>query len=241
MRQARLSVPVLLDRLEAFYGPQEPRFPTEPYEFLVWWYCGYPASDAACGKGWEKLTREIGIQPAQLLSTAPARLASALKAGGMVPELRAQRLKELAMRVQDEFGGDLRAALTGPLAGVRKILKTFHSISGPGADRILLFAGISPVAAVPSNCPHVLVRVLQGSESENYSANYGDAQRAIAAEVQENLDARTRAYLLLKQHGQELCKRKPKCEKCPVSANCAYFGESVKPKQPAGKRKPASA
>jgi len=236
----RWSVPVLLDRLEAFYGPQEPHFPTEPYEFLVWWYCGYPASDAACSKGWDKLTSEIGIEPAQLLHATPAKLASALKAGGMVPELRAQRLKELAMRVQDEFGGDLRAALAGPLAGVRKILKTFHSISGPGADRIMLFAGITPAAAVPSNCPHVLVRIFQGRESENYSVNYGDAQRAIAAEVPEKFDARTRAYLLLKQHGQQLCKSKPKCEKCPVSANCVYFGEVMKPTRPAGKRKPSA-
>ena len=34
-------------------------------------------------------------------------------------------------------------------------------------------------AAVPSNCPHVLVRILRGPERENYSATYHDAQKAI--------------------------------------------------------------
>jgi endonuclease III len=30
--------------------------------------------------------------------------------------------------------------------------------------------------------------------------------------------------LLLKRHGQELCKRtKPKCENCPVNSSCAFF------------------
>jgi len=38
-------------------------------------------------------------------------------------------------------------------------LKTFPGIGNPGADRILLFARIEPLAAVPSACPHVLVRV----------------------------------------------------------------------------------
>ena len=214
----------LLDRLEAFYGPQEPDFPVDPYEFLVWWYCGYPASDAACSKGWANLTREVGIEPEKLLRAKPAKLSAALRAGGMVPELRAERLKELAMRVQDEFGGDLRAALVGPIPQARKKLKAFHSIGDPGADRILLFAGISPIAAVPSNCVHALDRILHRDETKNYSAAYREAQRALAAELPEKFDVRTRAYLLLKKHGQETCKRtRPKCDQCPVRLQCAFF------------------
>jgi endonuclease III len=225
--QLPISVLDVLDRLEKFYGPQEPSFPVEPYAFLIWWHCGYPASDAACEKGWENLKQQVGIEPPQLLAASPMKIAAALKAGGMVPELRAQRLKEIAMRVKDEFGGDLRSALTGPLAKVRKTVKSFPGIADPGADRILLFAGIAPLAAVPSNCTHVLVRILQGPEGENYSVGYREAQRAIAAEVPEKFDARMRAYLLLKIHGQQTCKRtNPKCKECPVRSKCVFFGES---------------
>lgn len=213
----------VLSRLESFYGPQEPSWPTDPYLFLVWWYCGYPASDAACAKGWEALSREIGTEPRQLLAASPATLARALKRGGMVPELRALRLKEIAARIKDEFAGDLRAALVGPIAQARTTLKKFPSIGDPGADRMLLFAGIAPLAAVPSNCPHVLVRIQRGQERENYGVTYREAQQAIAAEVPEKFDARTRTYLLLKRHGQEICKRKPKCAQCPVSSSCAFF------------------
>lgn len=213
----------LLDKLEKFYGPQEAWWPVDPYEFIVWWHCGYPASDAACGKGWEKLKSEVGIEPKDLLEAPPKKLAAALKPGGMVPELRALRLKEIARLVKDEFGGDLRAVLAGPLAAARKMLKRFSNIADPGADRILLFAKIAPIAAVPSNGPHVLVRVLFGQERENYGVTYREAQQAIRAEVAETFEARMRAYLLLKRHGQEICKRKPKCEKCPVSGDCAFF------------------
>jgi endonuclease III len=141
----------------------------------------------------------------------------------MVPELRAMRLKELAARVQDEFGNDLRAALTGSMDRARKILKSFHSIADPGADRILLFAELAPVAAVPSNCPYVLVRIQRGRERENYGVTYREAMEGVEAEVPAKFDALTRAYLLLKRHGQEVCKRtKPKCTECPVQASCAY-------------------
>ena len=227
MKQHATPVAKLLDALEAFYGPQSPSWPTDPYQFLVWWHCGYPASDAACAKGWAALTKSVGITPQDLLAATPERLAKALKAGGMVPELRALRLKEIAMRVEnqfDQFGGDLRSALLGPLDKARKELKKFPSIGDPGADRILLFAHIAPIPAVPSSCPHVLVQILFGRERENYGVTYREAQEAIDSQTPATFDARTRAYLLLKQHGQVLCKRtNPKCDQCPVNATCAFF------------------
>lgn len=220
---SQLTLNEILNRLERFYGPQEPSFPVDPYEFLVWWYCGYPASDAACSKGWNSLTRDVGIDPNQLLRTKPAKLAAAIKSGGMVPELRAQRMHELAFRVENEFGGDLRAALVGPVPKARKLLKSFHGIADPGADRILLFAGLSPVAAVPSNRTGVLLRILNGTEGKNYSATYREEQRFIASELAETFDARARAYLLMKHHGQQLCKpTNPKCTECPLRPHCAY-------------------
>lgn len=214
----------LLDRLEAFYGCPAPTWPADPYLFMVWWHCGYPASDASCAKGWDSLRRRIGVEPDRLLSANPTKLAVALKPGGMMPELRAERLKEIAERVQKEFGGDLRAGLNGlTIPQARAALKKFPGIADPGVDRILLFGGISPVAAVPSNCPQVFLRIQAGREGENYAATYKEAQRMIAADVPAKLDARIRAYLLLKNHGQQLCKRtNPKCSECPVAAVCAF-------------------
>ncbi len=224
MTKPALPIAQLLDDLESFYGPQEPGWPTDPYLFLVWWHCGYPASDTACAKGWASLTKSVGVTPEALLAASPETLATALKPGGMVPELRATRLKEIAMRVKHEFDGNLQNALHGPLDKVRKQLRKFPNIGDPGVDRILLFAHIAPLAAIPSNCPHVLVRLLLGQERENYGVTYGEAQEAVESQLATAFDPRTRAYLLLKHHGQVTCKRiNPKCEQCPVSAKCAFF------------------
>ena len=219
-----LSVGVVLDRLEAFHGPQEPCWPVDPYAFLIWWHCGYPASDATCTRGWTALNREVGIEPLQILKATQAKLAHALKAGGMVPELRALRLQQIAERVVNEFEGDLKNGFVGRIEEVRKKLKKFPGIAEPGADRILLFGKVAPIAAVPSNCPHVLVRIQLGLERENYGVTYSEAQSLIEAEIADQFHPRMRAYLLLKEHGQKICKRtKPKCEECPVSLHCAYF------------------
>jgi len=219
----------LLDSLQSYYGAVEPRAPTDPYEFLVWWHCGYPASEERCAKGWASLTEQIGIAPTQLKLASTAKLAKALKAGGMVPDLRAARLKEIAERVQTEFAGDLLSALSRlPAAQVRKVLKTFPGIGNPGADRILLFSRLSPLAAVPSACPHVLVRVFQGPEGDKYGAIYAAAQGMLDA-LPAKFDARIRAYLLIDRHGHMLCKRsKPLCEGCPLQSRCAFANRSKK-------------
>jgi endonuclease III len=217
-----LPLPELLDRLEAFHGSQAPCWPVDPYEFLVWWHCGYPASDERCARGWQALTSQVGIQPTKLLGASQAKLTTALKAGGMVPEIRALRLQQIAQRVVQEFDGNLNTLFTGRIAAVRAALKKFPGISGPGVDRILLFARAVPVAAVPSNCPHVAVRMILGLEREDYAVTYREGQGLIEDSVPEQFHARQRAYLLLKAHGQNICKRKPQCDQCPVNAACAY-------------------
>jgi len=179
----KLTVPELLDRLEANFGPQEPCWPLDPYLFLVWWHCGYPASDATCQRGWNALKSKIGIAPQDLLRASQAKLAAALKAGGMVPEERAARLQEIAGRVVNEFGGNLRESLAGPMRDVRRLLKSFPGIADPGADRILLFGNCAPVAAIPSNCPHVLARI-QGRPEQDYGRptgkhNQGSKRRSL--------------------------------------------------------------
>lgn len=221
-----MSLQALFHQLEVFYGKQEINWPTDPYQFLIWWHCGYPASDVTCGKGWRSLEREIGVGAQEILASTDEELTRALKPGGMVPEIRAMRLKEIADRTEEEFDGNLAAALAGPIARTREILKSFPSIGDPGADRILLFGGIAPVTAIPSNCPHVIVRIQRGAEPENYAATYREAQEAIEKQVKANYDARRRAFLLLKRHGQETCKRtNPKCVGCPVNDQCAYFAK----------------
>jgi endonuclease III len=66
---------------------------------------------------------EIGISPEKLLKAPTATLARALKSGGMVPELRAGRLQQIAQGVQEQFDGDLHTALSRlPLSQVRTLL-----------------------------------------------------------------------------------------------------------------------
>lgn len=214
----------ILDRLEASYGRLRAPWPSDPYEMILWTNCGYPASEAKCTRGFAALKQEIGLKPEQILKAPRAKLARVLHNSTMIPQLGAERLKQIARMVRKDYGGDLRAAILGPLPAARKILKKFPVIGDPGADKILLFAGTAPLLAVPSNCLEVPLRLGFGEEDRNYAKSYRSIQQALAADLPETFVARQRAYLLLRRHGQEICKRsKPLCDRCPVTEDCAYF------------------
>ena len=219
-----MRIASILDRLEKHYGKLKPVAPTDAYEMVIYANCGYPANDVTCTKGYEALKKKVGIEPDRILAASDKQLTEILRLGGIVPELRAQRLKEIAARVKGKYAGNLMIAIKKPLPEARKVLKQFPTIGDPGAEKILLFTRTAAVAAVPSNCVHVPLRLGIGTAYKTYAKDYKSAQAALTAEIPENHRARLRAYLLLQRHGQELCKRsRPKCDECPVTADCLYF------------------
>ncbi len=224
----------VLDLLENLYGPQRLAGPTDPYEMIVYVNSGYPAADLPCSRGFEALKREVGLKPENILEAPKTKLTKLTRLGGIVPELRAEKLKEIARMAKNEFGKDLLAMLKRwmleekkqpgkGIRGAKSVLQKFPVIGEPGAEKILLFSKLAPVAAVPSACVSVAIR-LWGGTGKNYAADYRVAREILSAGLDETFEARQRAYLLLKKHGQEICKRStPKCEICPLTRQCAYF------------------
>jgi len=225
----------ILEALEKMYGPQRAAGPADPYEMIVYLNCGYPASDAWCSKGFDALKREVGLNPKEILAAPKSKLAKLLRLGGIVPELRGARLKEIARKVKAQFGGDLGAALKKRMQlekeqagkgirGAKKVLQEFPTIGEPSAEKILLFSKLAPVAALPSAFVEVPARLWFGKAGKNYAADYRAAREILSAGLAETFAARQSAYLLLKKHGQQTCKRShPKCEICPLIGHCAYI------------------
>jgi len=231
----RAELTQILETLEELYGLQKLAGPTDPYEMIVFLNCGYPASDAKCAKGFDVLKREVGLQPRKLLAAPKAKLAKLMQPSVIVPGVCAERLKEIADKVENELGGDLTAVLQKRmreardqpekgLKAAKKVLQEFPTIGEPSAEKILLFSGLAPVAAVPSAFVDVPMRLFVGEPGKNYATDYRTARQILDSGLPKTFEARQRAYLLLKKHGQEICKRsKPKCEICPLTAKCAYL------------------
>jgi len=226
----------IVKKLEKFYGRPKPPKITRPLELILFENVAYLADDEKRSAAFAALKKKIGTRPEQILNASQTQLEEITRMGGIVPELRALRLRQIAELVHFIFHDDLEAELKKPLAQAKKSLKKFPTIGDPGAEKILLFTGSYPVLALESNGLGVLLRLGFAEEKKSYSTSYRGVQQALAGHLPSHLDvlkgkypsqcdALIAAHQLLRQHGQGLCKcTRPLCEAgCPLTNECRYF------------------
>src|SRR5262249_47363602 len=105
----------------------------------------------------------------------------------------------------------------------RRVLKRFPGVGDPGADRLLMIAGSLVTLAPESNGLRVLVRLGFAKEDPSYAKTWKAAAETGAPELPADPAWLLKAHLLLRRHGEELCKRSdPRCDVCPLVRTCAY-------------------
>jgi endonuclease-3 len=219
------SLNKVVSRLRKHYGKPEPLITTDPFELVLFENVAYLVNDERRQEAFMALREHCGTKPHEILAASNEKILKATKLGGMHPEQRVHRLKEIALIAMNEFAGDLRQALKLlPLPQAKQALRKFPSIGEPSAEKILLFARLYAVLGLESNGLRVLLRLGFGEEKKNYTATYRSVQQAIKAELKEDFAWLIDAHLLLRRHGKELCKtNNPKCDECPISSDCTWF------------------
>lgn len=214
----------IIDALESHYGTPTPPLLSDPLHLILWESMGYLVDDERRAVAFEALRKQVGLKPANIVS-APIKLLIAIaKLGGIHPDIRARRLKEIGLIVMNEFDGDLSRALKLPKPQALKALKKFPSIADPGAEKILLFTKTYPVLGLESNGLRVLLRLGFGKEHKNYSTSYRSVREALKDQIGEDCDFLIKAHQLLRQHGKETCRtNSPACSACPLRPSCKYF------------------
>src|SRR5215510_13869256 len=135
MPRAADSLAKIISRLAQHYGELRPPITTDPFELILLENVAYLVSDERRAEAFARLRKTIGTRPHEILSASNDALLQVAKLGGMQPEKRAARLREMALIAMNEFGGDLRAALKLPLPKAKKVLQKFPSVGEPSAEK----------------------------------------------------------------------------------------------------------
>lgn len=224
MAKAESSFKNIIDKLEAYYGRHVSPKLSDPLHLILFESIGYLVEDSRRELAFAALREQVGLKPTEILSASTEQLLAITKLGGIHPEPRAQRLKEIAYMVLNDFAGDLTSVLQLPYAKAIKALKNFPSIGDPGAEKILLFTKTHPVLPLESNGLRALLRLGFGQEHRNYSSSYRSVREALADQIGDDCNFLISAHQLLRQHGKTLCKTSaPACRSCPLTSSCSYF------------------
>jgi endonuclease III len=213
-----------LDVLEKLHGKPARPLPKHPLDWILWENVAYLVGDEARAHAYRALEKEVGLAAEDLAKASAKSLLEVARIGGMHPERRVDKLREIAELAIEAGGGRLEKVLDLEAKAARKVLKRFPGIGDPGADKILLFCGASTEMSLESNGLRVAVRLGYGEEAKSYATTYGSAITALEPELERKSARRVRAYELLRTHGQVLCKRSaPDCDACPITKSCRYF------------------
>ncbi|HEY4942592.1 MAG TPA: hypothetical protein VII56_14280 [Rhizomicrobium sp.] len=218
----RVTLKDAVAKLAPLYRASKPL--GDPLAILVWENIGYLIDDARRGALFAEFGKRIGLKAHEIANAPMPILTDIAARGGMHPQKRAERLREIGSLAIAACDGDLTAKLKSlPLAKARTLLKKFPAIGDPGADRILLFAGITAQPCLDSNGLRALVRLGLCAEGKSYAQTYKAGIDVLRRDGAPDAAWLKRAYLVLREHGKALCKRSaPICEPCPLDRVCAH-------------------
>ncbi len=218
-----LTLEETIERLAGVYGEPPAALSRTVLELVLLENVAYLVDDERRWRAFRALEAAVGTRPEQILAASDEVL-TAVAGLGILAANQADKLKQIARLVIDEFDGSLEPIRALPLAQAKKALMRFPGIGEPGAEKILLLARSHAVLGLDSNGVRVLTRLGIVREAKTYAATYRAVQAAVEPYLGQGFDRLIRAQHLLRQHGQELCRRThPQCDRCPLSDGCAYY------------------
>lgn len=214
-----------IDALATHYG-EPSSLEEDPWRAIVAENIAYLVDDAQRARALAHFEETVGLVPQDIVDANPSVIRAAAELGGTINiDGRVEKVRLCAQIVVDECAGDLAAAIADwPLPRVRKLLKALPGIGAPGVARLLLFAGRESAPALESNGVRALTRLGYLSEDEQYADWYTNAIGVLTNGGRPQAPWLRRAFLLLRIHGRELCRRKePLCDPCPLRSDCTYY------------------
>jgi endonuclease III len=216
-------------RLQAHVAALAPLYPqapalSDPLALILWENIGYLIDDDRRSALFAEFVERVGVSAQAIDRADGTTLLDIARRGGMRPDERVDRWRGIARLVLDRADGDLAATLARlPASKAKTLLKAFPMIGGPGADKVLLFAGLSLAPSLDSNGLRTLTRLGLIADSENYAALYRDGVGLMRREGVAERDWLVAAFGVLRDHGRTLCRRgAPQCLACPLDSDCAH-------------------
>ncbi len=203
--------------------------PTEPLQMILWENIGYLADDPRRRDLFDTFETTVGLDPAAILGADEAMLLTLARRGGMRPDTRVERWREIARIVLSLCYSDLNRTLRPlPLAKARTLLKIFPVTADPGADKILLFSGIAVRPSLESNGLRALARLGFLKEQSSHNRSYRAGIEVLVEGGRPDQEWLFDAHVLLRELGKTTCRRgEPLCAACPVDPICAHATVSV--------------
>ncbi len=204
-----------------------------PFEVLVSTILSQSTTVANERRGLEGLREALGeVTPENVAAASEAVIARAIWHAGLARQ-KAPRIRACAREVIACWGGSLDLVIGLPTDEARAALMGLPGVGPKTADVVLAMAGGHSTFPVDTHIARIVRRwnLVRGASYERTRAVLEDWTPA----------AKRKAWhLAIIAHGRELCKAQdPRCDACPVRADCDWYHARQGPRRTRGRRKTA--
>jgi endonuclease III related protein len=198
-------------KLYETYGPQH-WWPGEtPFEVMVGAILTQNTSWANVEKAIQNLKGRKVLDVRGIHRLKRNQLASLIRSSGYF-RIKADRLKAFVNFLSENYDGELKRMMKEGVETLRQKLLDVKGIGPETADSILLYGLKKPIFVVDAYTKRILSR--HGIISEK--ASYDEVQRFFMDHLPRDERLFNEYHALLVHLGKTLCKKRPRCDICPL-------------------------
>lgn len=159
------------------------------------------------------------LSPAALFRLDEEILAGIIRPSGYY-HVKAKRLKSLARFILDEYSGNIEIMCTEALPVLREKLLNIRGVGPETADSIILYACRKPVFISDAYTQ----RILQRHRLIPEDADGSQIRTLFMTHLPHNPSLFNQFHALLVHTGKTFCRKKPKCDFCPLRILITRYG-----------------
>ena len=202
-------------RLYAAYGPQHWWPADSLFEVIVGAILTQSIAWSNVQQALANLKSAGVLSPHGLKEITEGHLATLLKPSGYF-NVKAQKLKAFTEYLWKHYQGDIKRLVNQDVVALRKGLLSVYGIGEETSDAIILYAADKPSFVIDSYSRRIVERL----DLIKNTASYGEHQNYFQRTIPVDTKLYNEFHALLVRHGQQICKRKPLCEKCCLLDVC---------------------
>jgi endonuclease-3 related protein len=206
----------IYQKLYASFGPQD-WWPGEtPFEVVIGAILTQQTSWENVEKVIKNLKAENLLDPKKLSNVKDQKLERLIRSSGYYRQ-KTKKIKNFLDFLWGSYNGNLKKLFGNPALRLREELLSVKGIGKETADSIILYAAEKPIFVIDAYTKRVLQRVGITKEKD-----YDKLQKFFQENLPEDVYLFNEYHALIVRLGKDYCKKKPKCNLCPLNEMCDY-------------------
>jgi len=151
------------------------------------------------------------------------KLAGIIRSSGYHNQ-KAKKLNNFCLFLMNNYNNHIEKLFRNTIDKLRNELLSVNGIGPETADSILLYAAKKPIFVIDAYTKRIYSRVFNIKKE----LRYDELQQIFMKKLDKDEKLFNEYHALLVELGKNICKKKPLCNRCPISNMCNYYDATFK-------------